>query len=125
MGGPMQAQGHFQVVHRLVDHGDDPQAALDAPRWRVEEDGVVELEPGLAHLVSSLRGRGHDARRERYTAWVRGGAGDPASRRGADRRLGRPRRRLRRGRLARGRLVRRVVDRAAAWSSSYTRGYTP
>ena len=62
MGGPMQAQGHFQVVHRLVDLGDDPQAALDAPRWRVEEDGVVEVEPGLAHLVSGLRGCGHDAR---------------------------------------------------------------
>ena len=47
MGGPMQPQGHFQVVRRVVDDGDDPQAALDAPRWRVEEDGVVELEPGL------------------------------------------------------------------------------
>ena len=35
MGGPMQPQGHMQVVLRLVDHGDDPQAALDAPRWRV------------------------------------------------------------------------------------------
>ena len=32
---------------RVVDDGYDPQAALDAPRWRVEEDGVVELEPGL------------------------------------------------------------------------------
>ena len=26
MGGAMQPQGHFQVVQRLVDHGDDPQA---------------------------------------------------------------------------------------------------
>lgn len=62
MGGPMQPQGHFQVVRRLVDHGDDPQAALDAARWRVEEDGVVEVEPGLAELVPDLRARGHDAR---------------------------------------------------------------
>ena len=61
MGGPMQPQGHFQVVRRIVDDADDPQAALDAPRWRVEEDGFVELEPGLEHLVSDLRARGHDA----------------------------------------------------------------
>ena len=64
MGGAMQAQGHFQVVSRLVDDGDDPQAALDAPRWRVEDDGVVELEPGLAHLVPELSEIGHDARVE-------------------------------------------------------------
>jgi gamma-glutamyltranspeptidase/glutathione hydrolase len=62
MGGPMQPQGHFQVVRRVVDDGDDPQAALDAPRWRVEEDGVVELEPGLRHLLPELRAVGHDAR---------------------------------------------------------------
>jgi gamma-glutamyltranspeptidase/glutathione hydrolase len=62
MGGPMQAQGHFQVVRRVVDDADDPQAALDAPRWRVEEDGVVQLEPGLEKLVPDLRARGHDAR---------------------------------------------------------------
>ncbi len=62
MGGPMQAQGHFQVVRRVVDDADDPQAALDAPRWRVEENGVVELEPGLARLLPDLRARGHDVR---------------------------------------------------------------
>jgi gamma-glutamyltranspeptidase/glutathione hydrolase len=59
MGGPMQPQGHFQVVTRLVDDGDDPQAALDAPRWRVEGDGSVELEPGLAALGPDLEARGH------------------------------------------------------------------
>lgn len=63
MGGPMQPQGHFQVVHRLVDHADDPQAALDAPRWRVDEGRVVELEPGLWHAQARLRELGHDARR--------------------------------------------------------------
>ena len=64
MGGPMQPQGHFQVVRHLVDDGDDPQAALDAPRWRVEEDGSVALEPGLRDLVPDLRARGHDVRVE-------------------------------------------------------------
>ena len=63
MGGPMQPQGHFQVVHRLVDHADDPQAALDAPRWRVDEGRVVELEPGLWHAEGRLLALGHDARR--------------------------------------------------------------
>ena len=47
MGGAMQAQGHVQVVHALVDRGLDPQRALDEPRFRVEEDWSVALEPGL------------------------------------------------------------------------------
>ncbi len=59
MGGPMQPQGHFQVVTRLVDAGDDPQAALDAPRWRVEVDGSIALEPGLRDLADDLAARGH------------------------------------------------------------------
>ncbi len=63
MGGRMQAQGHFQVVGRLVDHCDDPQAALDAPRWRVEEGRTVVLEPGLADHEDALRRLGHDVQR--------------------------------------------------------------
>ena len=63
MGGAMQAQGHFQVVERLVDRGDDPQAALDAPRWRVGAGRLVELEPGLWGDEERLRSLGHDARR--------------------------------------------------------------
>ena len=63
MGGPMQPQGHMQVVLRLVDHGDDPQAALDAPRWRVEEGRTVELEPGLWHAEDALARLGHEVRR--------------------------------------------------------------
>lgn len=59
MGGPMQPQGHFQVVSRLVDHGDDPQAALDAPRFRVVEGRTVELEPGLWEHEAELRSLGH------------------------------------------------------------------
>ena len=31
----MQAQAHFQVVRHVVDDGLDPQAALDAARFRV------------------------------------------------------------------------------------------
>lgn len=35
MGGPMQAQGHMQMALRIMLHGQNPQAAIDAPRWRV------------------------------------------------------------------------------------------
>ena len=61
MGGAMQAQGHFQLVRRFVDEQLDPQGALDAPRWRVEADGGVLLEPGLGDAVPSLRSLGHRA----------------------------------------------------------------
>ncbi len=63
MGGAMQPQGHLQVVLRLVDHGDDPQAALDGPRWRVGAGRAVELEPGLWHTAEALAALGHDVRR--------------------------------------------------------------
>jgi gamma-glutamyltranspeptidase/glutathione hydrolase len=62
MGGAMQAQAHFEVVRRVVDDGLDPQAALDAARFRAVGGRRVFLEPGLAGAVDDLRARGHDAR---------------------------------------------------------------
>ena len=59
MGGPMQPQGHLQVLTHLAS-GLDPQAALDAPRWRLGPDRTVWLEPGLVHAADDLRRRGHD-----------------------------------------------------------------
>ena len=61
MGGAMQAQGHVQLVHGLVDRALDPQRALDAPRFRVEAGRDVRLEPGLAGELDALRALGHDA----------------------------------------------------------------
>ena len=79
MGGAMQPQGHFQVVSRLVDDGDDPQAALDAPRWRVEDGREVELEPGLWHAAAGLaRARARRPARD-DPASVRRRPGDPAA----------------------------------------------
>jgi gamma-glutamyltranspeptidase / glutathione hydrolase len=63
MGGPMQPQGHVQMVLRLVDHGQNPQAASDAPRWRVLGGRQVALEAGLpAATVQGLADLGHDVR---------------------------------------------------------------
>jgi gamma-glutamyltranspeptidase/glutathione hydrolase len=63
MGGAMQPQGHVQVVVNLVDYGLNPQAALDAPRWRVLWDqGIpqVALESTVPpQVVRELSARGH------------------------------------------------------------------
>jgi gamma-glutamyltranspeptidase / glutathione hydrolase len=53
-GGQFQPQGHVQVVVNLLDGGLDPQAAVDAPRYRLEEDGTVSLEAPLASLAGDL-----------------------------------------------------------------------
>lgn len=62
MGGHMQPQGHVQMVVRLVDYGQNPQAASDAPRWYVEENLTdLSLEPGFApEVAAELRRRGHN-----------------------------------------------------------------
>jgi gamma-glutamyltranspeptidase/glutathione hydrolase len=60
MGGPMQPQGHLQVVVRMMDQGLNPQSAIDAPRWQVMDDGTVMLEPGFPEsTVTELAARGH------------------------------------------------------------------
>lgn len=63
MGGYMQPQGHVQVVSNLIDAGLNPQAALDAPRWRWDGGREVTVEPGLAgDLAQALARRGHRIR---------------------------------------------------------------
>lgn len=60
MGGHMQAQGHVQMVTRLFDHGQNPQAASDAPRWRIEPDFSIALErSGDPAIGADLVARGH------------------------------------------------------------------
>ena len=48
VGGPMQPQGHVQVLRHLLDHGLDPQAALDRPRTFWPLGDLLGIEPGFA-----------------------------------------------------------------------------
>ena len=43
-GGSMQAQAHTQMMTRLVDYHQNPQAASDAPRWRIDAGVKVGIE---------------------------------------------------------------------------------
>lgn len=61
MGGPMQAQGHLQMALRVIGYGQNPQAAADAPRWRVMSGRKVAVESSFdMALVEKLRSKGHD-----------------------------------------------------------------
>ena len=59
MGGMIQAQAHLQLVSAIVDDGLDPQAALDRPRFRVE-DATVHLEEGLWERADELERLGEE-----------------------------------------------------------------
>lgn len=72
MGGPMQPQGHVQIVVNLIDFGMNLQEAGDAARWQhlgssqptgeqMTDGGVLELESGVGYEVRrELRRMGHD-----------------------------------------------------------------
>ena len=59
MGAHMQAQGHVQMMVRIIAGGQNPQAAADAPRWYLTEDsllawrGFQPLRPGRASETGS------------------------------------------------------------------------
>ncbi|SNT31465.1 gamma-glutamyltransferase family protein [Tropicimonas sediminicola] len=60
MGGPIQAQGHVQLLLRTELWGQDVQTAADAPRWRMMSGLEVACEPGLSpEIVEGLRALGH------------------------------------------------------------------
>lgn len=61
MGGTMQPQGHTQVMVRIADYGQNPQAASDGPRFRWVKDLDVSVEGGFpAATLEALKRRGHN-----------------------------------------------------------------
>lgn len=71
MGGFMQPQAHLQILSNMVDYGQNPQQALDMPRFCLNVDGgggvgsedpggEVYLENGFSFdEMASLRLKGH------------------------------------------------------------------
>ncbi len=60
MGGNMQPQGHLQTLVRMLSYGQQPQAACDAPRWRVNQGMTVDIEHTMpAEVAAGLAARGH------------------------------------------------------------------
>jgi gamma-glutamyltranspeptidase/glutathione hydrolase len=60
MGGAIQPQGHVQTLMRLIDYRQQPQAALDAPRWKVNGGLSLDYEAGVSGaLRSGLATLGH------------------------------------------------------------------
>jgi gamma-glutamyltranspeptidase/glutathione hydrolase len=60
MGGPIQPPGHVQTLVRLLTYGMNPQAALDAPRWKVNGGLSIDLESSASpELRTGLAALGH------------------------------------------------------------------
>ena len=62
MGGPMQPQGHFQVLSNLIDHGMNAQEAVDHPRHFHDHDSGKLLVEGRIppSEIDKLRAIGHE-----------------------------------------------------------------
>jgi gamma-glutamyltranspeptidase/glutathione hydrolase len=60
MGGDMQAQGHVEVLSRIIDQHMELQQALDAPRFRYTTGQKVMMESEMgADVTAALEKRGH------------------------------------------------------------------
>ena len=69
MGGPMQPQGHWQVLSNIIDFGMNLQEAGDAARVRHSPSrypgGTLAVEPGVSDdVVEELRRLGHHVERQ-------------------------------------------------------------
>jgi gamma-glutamyltranspeptidase/glutathione hydrolase len=61
MGGTMQPQGHAQVMVRIAEYGQSPQAASDGPRFRFVQGLDISVEEGGFEpaVLENLQRRGH------------------------------------------------------------------
>lgn len=75
VGGLMQPQGQIQILTRVLAWGESLQAALDAPRWRLEAGNTLAIEAGWPiETVRALRDAGYQA--PHVTAGELGGRSD-------------------------------------------------
>ena len=60
MGANMQPQGHLQTLIRMLVHGQNPQAACDAPRWRYNSGLEINVEATMNPATAAgLQALGH------------------------------------------------------------------
>ena len=60
MGGDMQPQAHVQTLIRMLTYRQQPQAACDAPRWKLNREFTLDVEGSMpSDLVIGLSERGH------------------------------------------------------------------
>ena len=50
-GGNMQPQGQVQLLNRMLGCGQNPQTAIDAPRFRITAGRAMNLEPAVPDAV--------------------------------------------------------------------------
>ncbi|MFN7162461.1 MAG: gamma-glutamyltransferase family protein, partial [Fimbriimonadales bacterium] len=68
-GGDIQVQTNLQIISNLIDFGQEPQRAIEQPRWAWQpaqstepSPGVLSIEAPEGELLESLRQRGHSVR---------------------------------------------------------------
>lgn len=73
MGGLMQPQGHAQIMVRMFDYHQNPQAACDAPRWQILPNMKVGFEAGFkSETLKDLNSRGHRIKKIEENQWFGG-----------------------------------------------------
>lgn len=60
LGGFMQPQGHIQLLANIIDYKQNPQLALNEPRWQWISKNEIIVEPHFPkHIIKTLQDRGH------------------------------------------------------------------